>query len=496
MTQIELKQSYGWSDKIEKFLFQTNPIFENYRGSFKIKKHKDKYFWYYQLTRRGKGRDKYLCSVEPKDLGNNESSFEYCCKIIQKKLQSNFLIGNRNQLNLTTYINLYEEYLEDEKLVNIGRNTTTIRGMLVGVKDFKRYSNKNNLKLNTVPTSEMKNVIKEYITDLNLRGLKRGTIKSYIQDVRYFLDYLCKDKLTNGLGLFPIHPITPKLQNELLDVIIGNPKTSVEREFKNDYYNKIYKICIKKIRDIWTSYCKKGKIDRRVDKNGKINQPSHFLGRDVVWFISLLQIRGGFRVGEVLYSYRNRDVFNSYHTKFAPNEMGSFWDKLDDGWVLRIRNSKGKNRDVPFTDTIRTWVKPPKHISNNEHQIKQNKSYWDTDLIDVIMELFPKSNYTFSSPNYIEKPDKPRSLTYYINTFKDECVLKGGWDKYGVESSHNLRSFYISYSIRRNDLTPFQISSITGHSISTMEKHYIRENLKQKFDVFTKIPQREILSKK
>jgi len=497
MNQVEIKTQYGWNSQLEDFYINSNPqLKKDYRGSFKIKNHNGNYFWYFQLSRRGKGRDKYLCSVEPKDLINNESSFQYCCRLLQEKIQSNFIINSRNKTNLVTYINLYIEYLEDEMSSKIGRNVPTIRGMLVGIKDFKKFSKIENLRLSIVPTNDLKDVIKKYMTELKLRELKSGTIRCYVQDVRYFFDWLCKDTLIDGLGLFPSHSISVKLQNELLNIIVGTKRTFVEKEFNVDYYDNIYNQCIVKIRDIWNDYCKNGEIERRVTKKGKINQPTHFLGRDIVWFVSLLQIRGGFRVGEVIYSYKNRDIYNNFHIKLKPKEMGSFWDKTDEGWVLRIRNSKRKDRDVPFTDTMRSWEKPPSHINSRKYKGERKQFFWDTDLIDVIMELFPNSYYTFPSPNHIEKPNKPRSLTHYMNIFKDECVIKEGWDKYGVQSSHNLRSFYVSYSIRRDDLTPFQISSITGHSISTMEKYYIRENLKSKFDVFKKIPQREILSKK
>lgn len=497
MDQLGIKKKYGWSNELETFFIHSNPnLLTDYRGSFKIKKHKNKYFWYYQLSRRGQGRDKYLCSVTPNNLENNDSSFQYSCRILIDKLQSNFVISSRNKSKLETYIRFYEELLEEEKHSSIGRTNSTISGMISSVKDFRVYSKKMNLKLNIVPTFEMKEVVKDYILELKSRGLKLGSIKCYIQDVRYFLDWLCKDKLTNGLGLFPSHPISIKLQNELLQILIGTKRTYVEREFNKEYYDNIYNVCIKNIRNIWISYCTDGEIKRKVDTNGKINQPPHFLGRDIVWFISLLQIRGGFRVGEVLYSYRNRDVYNNYHIKHKSKEMGSFWDKTEDGWVLRIRNSKRKNRDVPFTDTIRSWVKPPSNVDTKIYSGDKKQFFWDTDLIDVIMELFPNSYYTFPSPNHIDKTNKPRSITYYMNTFKEECVLKNNWDKYGVLSSHNLRSFFISYSIRRDDLTPYQVSSMTGHSISTMEQYYIRENLKSKFDVFKKIPQRELLSKK
>ena len=286
MNQTEIKEKYGWSKLLEQFYFQQNSVlFNEYKGSFKIKKHKYKYFWYFQLSRKGKGRDKYLCSVEPRDKGNNESSFGYCCNILSTKLQSNFLISSRNKTNIVTYIDLYEESLYEEmRDINNGRKITTIKVLLTGVRDFKRFCVKENLKLNIIPSSELKTVIKQYITELKNRKLERNSIRKYVQDVRYFLDWLCKDKLLGGMELFPSHPITPKLQNQLLELVVGTQRTFVERKFSEEYYQNVYKECIKKVRKIWDEYCKEGKIERKKDKNGKINQPPHFLGRDVVWF--------------------------------------------------------------------------------------------------------------------------------------------------------------------------------------------------------------------
>ena len=162
----------------------------------------------------------------------------------------------------------------------------------------------------------------------------------------------------DGAELFPSHPISVNLQNELLKKHI----TTIPREiktFKNSYYTQGYEMCNKKIQTIWQGYCENlGKLDRIRDKNGKINQPPHMIGRDIVYFISYLQIRMGFRLSEVFYSYRNRDVYNDFHIPNYPNEMASYWEKSEDGWIIHIKKSKNKDRSVPFTDTIRSWVMP------------------------------------------------------------------------------------------------------------------------------------------
>ena len=187
-------------------------------------------------------------------------------------------------------------------------------------------------------------------------------------------------------------------------------------------------------------------------------------------------------------------IYNEHHLKFYPKDMGSFWDKTEDGWILKIRNSKGKDRDVPINDTIWSWVKPPSWIKCKEVKTEKGVHY-ETPLIEVIFELFPNSYYSFPSPNHNEKPNGKRSITYYMNSFKDELVTKCGWDKYGVESSHNLRSFFISYTIRSEDITPFQICEITGHTLKVMEKYYLRENLQSKLETFKKVPQRSLIVK-
>jgi len=110
------------------------------------------------------------------------------------------------------------------------------------------------------------------------------------------------------------------------------------------------------------------------------------------------------------------------------------------------------------------------------------------------MEIFPLSYYTFPSPNLHSKENRPYSQNYYSNLFKTYGVIDKGWRKHGIESSHNLRSFFISYCIH-DGWSPNEICSITGHTINTMYKYYVREDLKSKFDLFNKTPQIELIRK-
>jgi integrase len=82
-----------------------------------------------------------------------------------------------------------------------------------------------------------------------------------------------------------------------------------------------------------------------------------------------------------------------------------------------------------------------------------------------------------------------------MNEFKTEMVLVNKWDRLGINSSHDLRRFFVSDSITKSDRTPFQIAQITGHNIVTMEKFYIRDNMKEKFNHFKEVSQKELLKK-
>ena len=280
---IDLKKKYGWNEDLEKFTISTNLKLQNeFSGYFRIKKHKGKFFWYYRLSTDSKARDKYLSSVEPKDLEPNQTSFQYAVKILLHKLDSNFVMGLRNKSYMHTYISLYKERLDNDKhLVE-----STIRGRINSVGRFSSWCKSESVRMNIVPTNDMKDVFLKYILYLRDKGLQKASIKVQTQSVRYFLDWVCEDKLLDGLGLFPSHPISVDLQNALLKKHIVTVPTEIKK-FKSSFYKESYETCNKKIQNIWQTYCENlGVLDRIRDKNGKINQPPHMIGRDIVYFVS------------------------------------------------------------------------------------------------------------------------------------------------------------------------------------------------------------------
>ena len=490
----KLKETYGWSKQLEEQIISLNPALRNeFNGHFRLKKHKGTWFWYYNLSTRVKGREKYLCSVTPKDLEPNQTSFNYAVNILQEKLRSKFVMGIRNKSYLHTYIVGYKDFLEDDNVLT----QSVVNGRRNTIDRFGSWIKRENIRLNIVPTNDMKDVYIKYIKYLQDKGLMKSSIKAQLQIVRYFLDWLCKDKRLGGAEFFPSHPITQDFQNDLLSQIKREPST--KKIFKKSYFEQSYIQCNKKIQQIWQRYCENdGRLDRIRDKNGKINQAPHMIGRDVVYFISFLQLRAGFRVSEVLYSYRNVDVYNNFHIPNLPNEMASYWEKTEDGWVIQIIKSKNKDRSVPFPDTIRSWKMPPSEeilkVSKCTYDKKGEPLHWDTPFIDVCIELFPDSYYLFPSPNQKNHSNSKRSKTYYMNEFKFEMVLKNEWDKFGIQGTHDLRRFFISHSISNNTRTPFEISRITGHNINTMEKFYIRDNMADKFKHFTDLSQKDLLN--
>lgn len=500
MTQGELKSKYGWSEEIERFFINSNPrLSSEWKGSFRIKKHSNRYFWYYQLSQRIKGRDKYLCSVEVSE--DPSQSFQESCKILLEKMGTGFVISSNNKKFLHPYIDLYTENLMKELNSDGGRRGNTTKRLIRNIQDFKRYCVSTEVRLNVIPSEECKQVFLGYLKELSSRdklgsrgGLSRGTIKTYLQGVRYFFDWIVGDKDLNGLSLFPSHPITVDYQNGLIKKYIGNVSRKEDIvEFKTEYYKECYQTCNNRVRDLWIAYCKNnGRIYGLTDKQGKVNQPPLITGGDFIYFIGLLQLRGGFRIGEVLYSYRNQEIYNTHHLVNHNKEMGSYWSYGESGWLLNIRNSKGKDRTIPLNDKIWSWVKPPEGV-RTEYVKDSNDGHYETYLIDVIMSMFPNSFYLFPSPNYIDNPNSPRSKTHTMNLFKEQLVVKEGWEKYGIKSSHNLRSFFISYMIRKDDISPLQVCEITGHTLKVMEKYYLRENLQSKFKTFQSVSQRDLL---
>ena len=492
----DLRTQYGWSPELEKFFISTNKeLLDNRSGTFQLRKKSDNLYWTFKYS-SGKNRSVHICSVNPKNLKEGETSFDYCCNVLLKKSQNDYVSSRKENKPIHLLIDQYVHHTE----TRIDVNDSTIQNKVKSVRQFGKYSRDKGLKVSVVKNDKLREVIRDYTIFLTKRDLigkrtgklSRGSIKLYLQNVRYFFDWICRKKDEDGLGLFDSHNFTIKYQNHLLNTLVPKPKQKYfERTFSKESYEKVYYDCLTVVRDHWIYYCKHGSIKPITDKNGKINQPES-IGTDIVFFISLFQLRYGFRLGEILLSFRNHSIYEEIGIS---RDKSSFFFQNDSQWFLQIVNSKGKNRKVPITDTILSGSPPPNNVP---HSILRDKNgdiiSYRTNLVNVVLELFPSSYYTFPSPNLHTKENRPYSQNYYSNLFKEHGVIRKEWKMYGISSSHNLRSFFISYCIH-DGWSPNEICSITGHTINTMYKYYVREDLKSKFDLFTKTPQSDLISK-
>jgi len=494
------KKEYGWDRKFEKHFINANKdLLDGRRGTFQITKHSQSgnYYWVFKFS-SGKPRTKHICPVLPPNI-EKEDSFSNCCNVLAEKLNPTFISQNKRNQPIHKLIRDFIDHTEDRKDIN----QITIDSKIKSIRQFSEYSKQNGLKINIIPDGKLREEIRNYVLHLTKRGLKgknrhgvlsKGTIKLYLQNVRYFLDWVCSRKDEGGLELFVSHDFTHKYQTHLLNTLIKTPnRNHLEKKFSTSSYEKVYKSCLKKIRRIWIDYCSTGKLKAIEDRNGKVNQPQT-VGTDIVYFISVLQLRCGFRISEILLSFRNPSVYEDIGKS---NEVSSYFFKqeLDDEeqWFLKIVNSKQKSRTVPVVDTIFSKSPPPNGIpytyvpENNGEQ-----DYYLTHIVDVIFELFPSSYYTFPSPNLHTKNNRPYSLTYYQSLFKQKCVIENEWSRHGINCTHNLRSFFINYWMYTG-MSPTEICSVTGHSIDTMYKYYVRENLKSKFELFNNTPQEDLI---
>jgi hypothetical protein len=478
-TKIEVMKSYGWNKEIETSFFQfaEDIIGDRYKGKFFIKKNtsNNKYSWNYNFSStKISPRKKYLCSCDI-DLENNQSSFQYATKVLLQKINHKFAGNNIIEPLLSKYISeyidicmkdgglTYEKRGKSEVVVHTvndnKKNNFTMRRRVSVLSEFKVFCDARKIKTVHISKSEEFRVtIKEYFLVLKNRGkksrdgvevsknkLSRATIKLHMQSIRMFLNWMCKPKSENGRGLLKQHSITTDYQNFLLDDEMGVVQQSqkIFEDFSKENYEKVVGDCQKYIGDIWKLYCKyDGDVEKireqRLSYNEKLkdgtlsgvkhkNQPKEMIVMsDVVFFVSFIQIAYGTRISEILQSYRNYEMWD----KFAENKktsVSSYFKRVDgdggmDYYHLEIRNSKKENRTIPITDVIYSWKQPPSGVPSVMRERNETDKFdiWETNIVDVIFELFKPTNHakTFPSPNLNEKPNKGYSNNWYMNLFK------------------------------------------------------------------------------
>ena len=471
-TKVTLsKESFGY-DEGSRFLFhQMNP--EIPKGSFHLSKRGESYYWYYRVNIRGKGNNRYLCKSFEGLNSDGVNSFQHSLQVLKQKHDSDFVRTTFMNSKLSTLIDEFIGVLNtEEDNLEEGRKRETTQNIKNSVLRFKDFCLMKDLRLSEVKyPKEFKLRVKEFIETLKNRNLKRNTIRTYLKGMKQFLNWLVDD--LEGKGVLDSHPITSEVIKQL------HPYTNEDRRmvrqnvnYQSEFYERMYNTCIHKVGEIWRKYLKEG-LSRE-----HTNQPIG-VGSDIVYFISLLQLGRGFRLGEILHSFRNVESWSNRRDK---KNSSTYWYKKDGVWFLYI-DWKGTVSNVPISGNyseIRSWGEPPIGWKGKPSGVSRKEPYYDTPIVDVCMTLFRESDYLFSSPNYRSHFKKPYSRTYYMNVFKQRCSNKGvggeGWEGYGVHSSHDLRDYFISHKIYSDKVTPFELSQITRHSVNTMMKYYKRDS--------------------
>ena len=550
-------REYGWSENTQSqfFQFAEQIIGEDYKGSFTIKEVKGRWFWYYQFSStKIKPRLKYLCSCDV-NTKNNQSSFQHATQIFLEKINHNF--SNKNIIEpllskyITEFISLSMELgglelrkkgsyvaIVSNENITPRKNINTMRRRVRVLTEFKLFCDERKLKTIQVSKGEeFRLVMKDYLIYLKSRNkkkrdgsivgdkhLSRATLKLHFQSIRMFLNWLVKPKSENGRGLIKQHTINTDYQNFLLNEEVGEVKNQqrVFEDFSKKNYEKVLGDCQGYIRDVWNIYCKYGgnreKIrEERFSYNEKLkdgtlsgkkhkNQPKEMVVMsDVVFFVSFIQVAYGTRITEILQSFRNYDMWKEYAIN-TDTQVSSYFSRKEseegemDYYHLNIENSKKKSRTIPITDVIYSWKEPPKGVPFRKRERNDEDKYdvWETNVVDVIFELFyPREHAkTFPSPNLNEKPNKGYSNNWYMNLFKERLVNSDdcNWKKYGIKSSHHLRSYFVSYMFLQ-DVRIEDVIEITGQSYQTAISFYKRINTQMMRDTLSHRDLRTILNK-
>ena len=462
------KEYFGYEEGMESMFLQINPNIP--KGSFQLQKRKKGYYWYYILGTDGKDgtkRLKYICSTFEGKNKEGITSFQYCLIRLKEKYETNFQPQTYDTTPLSVLIDEYIGVILEEENSYEGRKIETTRSIRYGCGKWKEFCLMKKITLRDVKDSRViKQYVKDYVELCKRRELQRGTIRTYLKHIRGFLNWLSDE---DDKDYVKTNPITPKFISKIY------PPNKVERGgigsrntyYKDEYYDKMFNSCVHKVSDLWRKFCKEGWSKTHN------NQPLG-VGSDVVYFISLFQIHGGFRLGEVLCSYRDMKEWDMREYK---KNSSSYWEKRNGVWFLYIDDYKGVSSSVPIELNIRSWVQPPNWKGKPTKVDKNGKPlYWDTPLVEVCMEMFRTSPFLFSSPNLHSKTGGHYGKTYYSNLFKMRLVSKGvggeGWEGFGIHSSHYLRDYFITHGIH-NGTSIEDLSQITRHLPTTLWKYYM-----------------------
>jgi len=473
------KEDFGYSSSEEKLMMKYNPSIP--KGSFSIQKRNGNYYWYYQLGVKKLGektRVKYVCPTFDGEDNEGNNSFQVCFTKLVEKVESNFQQTTSNNTKLITLCDEYmRELLKEENDPNGRRKYETTQSIRNGVLRFREFCLMRDLRLSDcIDVRKLKSEVKDYLDYCDNRGLVRNTIRTYLKQTKYFLDWLGDEDI--GKGIIPINPISTDFIRKIYPFNPNEKKGLPTQNFlySKDHYKEMYDTCLHRVGDLWREYLDKGLS--RPHRNQTIG-----VGSNVVYFISLLQLDSGFRMGEILTSYRNKEYWLDRRDK---KNSSSYWEKIDGVWNLWI-DWKNKQKPIPITTQIWSYEKPPTDLDSKKVLDKNgNILHYETSIVDVCMRMFRESPFVFSSPNYKSHRPKHYSKTYYSNLVKQKLCNEGvggeGWEGYGIFSSHHFRHYFITHKLGEG-MSIQDVSSISRNSIHTIEKFYMRIDIQHQLEI-------------
>lgn len=435
-----VKEQHGYDQGIVRYLQNDEKSIP--KGSFVIIHRKGKNYWYFNHS-TGVSRLVYLCSVD--DKGSESSSFINSIRILKEKLKGQ----NRTKSNdLVKVIDKYITEVRNEGYNNkrgVERSLKTTQDIVYHINKFRDYVLNNPISLKMVSTDDFKEYVSGYILYLIENGLKPNTVRVQLVHLRQFLDELVEP--TKGSPLINRNPITIKFIKSQFSI---NKQDEIKPNFYNEKtYRQLLELCNKRVREIWIDWIKKR------EKPPK---------RDLVYFTSLLQLVYGFRIGEIINCYISYEKKEENHNKKDGFSYIGEWVK-DKGYNIIIFYKK-KYGEVFVDYTIHSWNhKPPEGINHIRTDDLYKKENYSTNIIDVIHTLFSS-----------EKKLTSTYLDTHLGFFKEIIVKELGFEKKGVNTSHDLRDMCINYLVHTKRESLETVSQLTRHDVKTLQTYYLHYN--------------------
>lgn len=432
MTKIP--EDFGYKNSLHQHYIESGKI---PKGTFQVKKRNANYYWYYTLS-KGKNRTKYICSVNWS--GKDENSFKNAINVAEKKLKE----GSLSNTSLLREINQYLKELEDEIGNPAKRTKKTIQDISYHIRKFKEFVEIKKISIQKIQKKSFRKDFKKFIEWLE-KDYANQSIRVILTHTRQFLDYLIDP--TYRKSVIEKHFITSQFVTSEFKVNRGK-RVDVLDNYSKKNYDEVLDLLIKNAREIWRNW---------------IRNPKHIDRKKSAVFTSLIQLKFGFRISEIVNCYLSEELKDKYHS----GKGGfSFIDRDGDD-VFIYANKKRKSGIVMVDFELASWDnKPPdrvKYLDRSEPH-HQRPDYY-TNIIDVTQLLFGNNKMLISSHSS------------QMFGFIQEYVIDGlGLKKFGITRSHDFRDYFINYSLNHLSHDIEDVAEMVRHNVQTLQKYYQHRN--------------------